>query len=63
MTEKSHTACNRQLNAWLVLGNAVFWASAILLAARFNTNSDNMTVTGLLIACWFAAQAFIQRRK
>jgi hypothetical protein len=42
----------------------MFWAAMILLVAKFAVpaGGSRMTLTGILIACWFAVHQMIPRR-
>jgi len=58
-----NAACSSTGSTALILGNAIFWAGAILLASwlQMAPADDSMVVPGLLTACWFAVHCLIQR--
>ncbi len=58
-----NAVCSTAGNTALILGNAIFWAGAILLASwlQMSPADDSMMVPGLLTACWFAVHCLIQR--
>lgn len=64
MSRLSRAILCDQGNASLILGNAVFWAAAILVASKssLDLGGNSMTVTGLLVAAWFACHSILQGR-